>query len=227
MTHTITLRKIEPVTHNVYRLTSEKPDGYSFKSGQACHIALDRDGWRDEQRPFTFTAQPEDDYLEFTIKSYSEDNPDHDGMTAQIATLEAGEKIMIDDPFGAIEDKGPGVFIAGGAGVTPFIPILRRRSRDGDGISACTLILSNKTERDIILRDEWDSMDGLGKIYVVTDEPDSELPPGPINGEFLGEVLKGFRETFYICGPSQMTQDIMGALKTHGVPDENVVQDQW
>ena len=227
MTHTITLRKIVPVTHDVRRLTFDKPEGYRFTSGQACHIALARDGWRDEQRPFTFTSQPEDDHLEFTIKSYAEDDPDHDGMTAQIATLEPGETVTIDDPFGVLEDRGPGVFIAGGAGVTPFIPILRRRARDGDAVSACTLIFSNRTERDIILREEWDAMPGLGKIYVVTDQPDSDLPHGPIDGAFLDQVLKGFREVFYICGPRQMTQDIMQALKERGVPDEKIVQDQW
>lgn len=227
MTHTITLRKIEPVTHDTYRLTFDRPDGYAFVAGQACHLRLDRDRWRDQDRPFTFTSQPEDDHLEFVIKAYPEGDPDHDGMTAQIPSLEPGEQAMIDDPSGAIEDRGPGVFIAGGAGVTPFIPILRRRARDQDGISACTLIFSNRTERDIILKDEWDAMQGLGTIYVVTDEPASELPGGPIDGAFLGRVLKGFREHFYVCGPKAMTQDIMSALKEHGVPDDKIVQDQW
>jgi predicted ferric reductase len=32
--------------------------------------------------------------------------------------------------FGAIEYKGEGVFIAGGAGVTPFIAILRQLQAD-------------------------------------------------------------------------------------------------
>ena len=227
MTHIITLRKIEPVTHDTYRLTFDRPEGYSFNLGQACHLALDRDGWREEDRPFTFTSQPEDDYLEFTIKSYPQDDHDHDGMTAQVATLEPGETATIDEPSGVIEDRGPGVFIAGGAGVTPFIPILRRRARDGDRISACTLIFSNRAERDIILRDEWDAMEGLSKIYVVTDESGSALPAGPIDGGFLDEVLKGFRDVFYICGPKPMTQDIMEALKQRGVPDDKIVQDQW
>ena len=227
MSYEITLQRIEPVTHDVYRLIFDKPEGYAFAAGQACHVTLHRDTWRDEKRPFTFTSQPEDDRLEFTIKSYREDDPDHDVMTAQIATLKPGETVTIDDPFGAIEDRGPGIFIAGGAGVTPFIPILRRRARDGDALSSCTLIFSNRTEADIILRDEWDAMKGLGKVYVVTDQTDSELPKGPIDADFLDEVLKGFRETFYVCGPPQMTKDIIAALKTRGVPDDKIVQDQW
>lgn len=226
MTHTITLRKVEPVTHDVRRFIFDRPADYRFTPGHACHVSLHRNGWRDAAQPFSFTSLPEDDHLEFTIKSYPPD-AGRGGFTAEIATLEPGESVSIDEPFGAIEDKGPGVFIAGGAGVTPFIPILRRRARDGEGITACTLIFSNRTERDIILRDEWDAMDGLNCFYVVTRDPDSELPRGRIDAEFLGKMLKGFRETFYVCGPRQMTRDVMDALKPHRVPEENIVQDQW
>jgi ferredoxin-NADP reductase len=63
---------------------------------------------------------PADDYLEFTIKMY--DNPPA-SPTAKICT--GGDEFEISDAWGAIEYKGEGVFIAGGAGVTPFISIFR------------------------------------------------------------------------------------------------------
>src|SRR6056297_1291666 len=123
MPRPILLKSIEPVTHDTYRLECERPDGYDFRPGQATDLALDREGWRDQTRPFTFTSQPEDPRLEFVIKTY----PAHHGVTSEVATLIPGEKLLIGLPWGAIHDSGPGVFIAGGAGVTPFIPILRRR----------------------------------------------------------------------------------------------------
>ena len=92
---------------------------------------------------------PDDDTLEFVIKSY----PDHEGATAQVPDLSIGDTASLDGPFGAITDRGPGVFLAAGAGITPFIPILRKHDREGlmDG---CTLIFSNKTEADIIMQHE-------------------------------------------------------------------------
>jgi predicted ferric reductase len=39
-------------------------------------------------------------------------------------------ELIIRDVWGAIEYKGEGVFIAGGAGVTPFIAILRQLQAD-------------------------------------------------------------------------------------------------
>jgi ferredoxin-NADP reductase len=56
--------------------------------------------------------------------------------------------------FGALSNiKGPGYFIAGGAGITPFIAILRHLKKNGE-TSGNTLIFSNKTAADIIYENE-------------------------------------------------------------------------
>jgi predicted ferric reductase len=48
----------------------------------------------------------------------------------KIRKLKHGDELIIRDVWGAIEYKGEGVFIAGGAGVTPFIAILRQLQAD-------------------------------------------------------------------------------------------------
>ncbi|WP_300533169.1 FAD-binding oxidoreductase, partial [uncultured Mameliella sp.] len=151
MTYKIELQSVDRLTHDVRRLTFEKPAGYDYAPGQATDFALDRDGWREEQRPFTFTSLPDEERLEFVIKSY----PEHDGVTEQIADLQPGEKVLIGDPWGAIEDKGDGVFIAGGAGVTPFISILRKKLADKGTLEGNTLIFSNQCEGDIVMRNTF------------------------------------------------------------------------
>ncbi len=220
MTYTITLRHIEPVTHDTYRLVFDRPEGYSFDPGQATELALDRDGWRDEGRPFSFTSQPEDDHLEFTIKSYQ----DHAGVTREIATLTPGEKALIGPAWGAINDIGPGTFLAGGAGVTPFIPILRRRARDG-AIAGCHLIFANKTSRDIILREEWEAMEGLATTFVV-DEPEPGLPQGPVDAALLKAHVRDFSGVFYVCGPPGFIDAMKSALREHGVRDDQIVEEE-
>jgi ferredoxin-NADP reductase len=74
------------------------------------------------KRPFTFTSLNDNDYLEFIIKIYDS----NDGVTRELGKLKQGDELLIHDVWGAIEYKGEGVFIAGGAGVTPFIAILRQ-----------------------------------------------------------------------------------------------------
>ena len=99
-----------------------------------------------EKRPFTFTCLPDDDYLEFTIKTY----PSHKGVTNELLQLKQNDELILHDVFGAIAYKGEGVFIAGGAGVTPFISIFRFL-RSKNEVGGNKLIFANKAKADIIL----------------------------------------------------------------------------
>jgi ferredoxin-NADP reductase len=219
--HTLALRSIEPVTHDTHHLVFPRPKGFAFSPGQASELALDRDGWRDEWRPFTFVSDPDGDTLEFIIKSY----PEHDGVTERIGRLSPGAQVRLKDPFGAIRDQGPGVFIAGGAGITPFIAILRERARRGS-LDGCTLIFSNRCERDIILRQEFETMHGLVCVFTLTDEDTGTLPHRKVDGAFLDEVVKDYGQTFYLCGPHGMVDDVREALKARGASDL-VVEKGW
>ncbi len=219
--HAITIRSIQQVTPDVRRYTCDRPQGFDFKPGQATEVAIDRDGWRDKTRPFTFTSLPKDDHLEFTIKSY----PDHDGMTEQLGLIETGATLLIDDAWGAITDTGPGTFVAGGAGVTPFISILRSR-RDSGALDGCHLIFSNATEADIILREEFEAMDGLRTTFLVTDQPDSDLSADRLDEASLKALIDRTDQQFYVCGPPSMVEGVTDALRGIGAdPDGITLED--
>ncbi len=217
MAHTLTILDIAGVTHNVKRFRIEKPEGYSFEPGQATEIAIDKDGWRDEWRPFTFTSLTEEPYLEFTIKIY----PDHDGVTEQIGKLREGERLILDDPWGTIQYKGKGCFIAGGAGVTPFIAIIRDLRARGE-LDGNTLVFSNQEERDIILREEFEAADGLKCIFTVTEQPSSNLLNDLVDKAFLKKHVGDFEQQFYVCGPPKMIEDVTAALKELGADVDSI-----
>ena len=224
MAHTLEIKEIENLTHDVKRLTLERPDGYTFTPGQATEVAIDKEGWRDEKRPFTFTSLKNDDHLEFTIKIY----PDHNGVTEQIGKLEVGDSLIVDDAWGTIEYKGEGVFIAGGAGITPFIAIFRdlyKQGKLGDNM----LIFSNKSEKDVILKDEFKAMLGDQFINVITDEEpegDAFFLDGFIDKEFLSSKIKNFDQPFYVCGPMPFNEAMMDALKELGADPEALILEE-
>jgi ferredoxin-NADP reductase len=222
MSYTLELQAIEPVTHDVNRLIFPKPDGYAFTPGQATELSLDRDGWRDEGRPFTFTSLPGDDHLEFTIKSY----PQHDGVTERIGRMTPGDSVIIGDAWGAIEDRGPGTFIAGGAGITPFIAVLRARLEREGNLEGSTLLFSNETEKDIILRDEWEAMPGLRTVFTVTDLNDATVRTGEIDGAFLDAEVADWSAVFYVCGPEPMVEAIVDILEARDVPEDRIVTEE-
>lgn len=216
--HVVRIHSIENVTHDVYRLRLDKPDGYSFKPGQATEVAIKKPGMEEERRPFTFTSLPEDPFLEFTIKSYQ----DHHGVTEQIAKLKAGDELIIHDVWGAIEYKGPGYFIAGGAGITPFLAILRQLKALGQ-LQGNTLFFSNKTKADIILKDELKELLGENCVFIVTDRDEAGYPKGFIDEEFLKKNVTDPSKHFYVCGPQPMIDAINGILITMGAKADHVV----
>ena len=61
--HIVKIKSTEKVTHDVVRIVIEKPAGYTFTPGQATEIAINKEKWIEERRPFTFTSLPGDDIL--------------------------------------------------------------------------------------------------------------------------------------------------------------------
>jgi hypothetical protein len=216
--HIVKIESIHDVTHNVRSYRFTKPAGYSFEPGQATEVSINKEGWKDEKRPFTFTSLNEWPYLEFTIKSYH----DHKGVTNELATLKPGDELIIRDVWGAIAYKGEGYFIAGGAGITPFIAILRQLKKDGH-INGNHLYFSNKTTADIILHDELDDMLGKNAHYIITDEKNSPFEKTYIDKDFLTREIKDFKKPFYICGPDKMISDINSTLTELGADPESVI----
>ena len=226
MNHTLTLQSKEHVTHDTVHLVFDRPAGYHFRPGQASHWGLDVPGFRDAGKPFTITSLPDQDQLDFIIKIYNTaDHPDHDGVTERIGQLLPGDRVFVDDPSGDIRDEGPGVFVAGGAGVTPFIPIILERERN-NGMRGCALMYSNKTEDDIILRETWEAIGGLRTIFVTTDASGPH-PQRKIDAAFIDEMV-GFDNRFYVCGPPSMMKAVIHDLRAYGVPDEQIiVEKKW
>jgi propane monooxygenase reductase subunit len=207
----VRILQTEMVTHNVRHYRVEKPKNFHFGPGQATEISIDKPGWATEKRPFTFTSLQDEQTLEFTIKSYR----DHPGVTNALWGCEAGDYLLLREVFGTIQYRGPGTFIAGGAGVTPFIAILRHLNAKG-GLAGNRLIVSNRSERDIILRDEFEAMTGLETLWTVTADPKSKLLQERIDGAFLKAHIKDVAQHFYLCGPDAMVADLRAALETLG-----------
>jgi len=212
------------VTHDVKRFIVEKPEGYKFTPGQATEIAVNKPGWEGKKHPFTFTSLNEDLVLEFIIKGYVLDrHPDHGGMTEELHKLLPGDELLIDNPWGTINYQGPGVFIAGGAGITPFIAILRQLKKDGK-IKGNKLIFSNKKARDIILEKEFKSMfDNGDLVLTLTREKLRGYEYGRVDTDFLKKYIDDFARFFYICGPKTMVKDLQKSLSLLGAKTDLIV----
>ncbi|MBM4020504.1 MAG: flavodoxin reductase [Planctomycetes bacterium] len=216
-----TILMTEFVTHDVKRFILKKPRGFEFVPGQGTLIAINKPDLKDDAHPFTPTSLTEDRVLEFTIKIH----PEHHGLTERLAQLRPGDELLLGPVFGTIQYKGPGVFIAGGAGITPFIAMLRRLARDG-GLAGNTLLFSNKTRDDVILEKELRACLGERCILTLTGRPAAGYENRMIDAAFLKEKVGRFDQPFYLCGPPPMVQALTETLRTLGAKPDNVVFEQ-
>jgi len=207
----VNIQSILPLNHNVRCFRTEKPDDFHFQPGQATLVAIDKEGLREEKRPFTFSSLPQENTLEFTIKIY----PSHDGMTDTMDELQPGDSLTLEDAWGAITYQGPGTFIAGGAGVTPFLSILRDQAQK-NGNKENQLLFSNRTLNDLFLVRELEQLTQGNMDLVFTQEESSRYPNQRLDKTYLQKTVKDFDRMFYVCGPPKMVEEVQKALQELG-----------
>ena len=214
----VKLLETKQVTHDVMQFRVEKPKGYVFTPGQATDVSINKPEWKEKKNPFTFTGLNDDPFLQFTIKRY----PDHHGVTDQLHQLNTGDELILHDVWGAIEYFGPGVFLAGGAGITPFLAIFRQLHRQHQA-KGNSLFFSNKTAADIIEKDELLDILGVNATFILSQDNAPGYLHTRIDKKFLQSQITDFKQPFYICGPDQMVKDLGDTLQSLGANPESVV----
>ncbi|MFW6378888.1 MAG: ferredoxin--NADP reductase, partial [Nanoarchaeota archaeon] len=144
-TFTVTITHISDETHDTRTFTTDRPEGFDFSPGQYCLFWLD--GFS-RSRPFTIASTPDEHHLDFTIKRIGE-------FTTAMFELKKRDSLKITFPRDSklsIKEPptNPIVLIAGGSGITPFYPIIKLFSSR----SEITLLYSNRTDNDIIFREQ-------------------------------------------------------------------------
>jgi hypothetical protein len=227
MAKTIKILAIENVTHNVKRFLLEKPSGYKYLPGQATDVSINKPEWNKETRPFTFTSLNKDSNMELIVKGYPRSiYPEHKGMTETLHKLKVGDELIIDEPWGTINYKGPGVFIAGGAGITPFIAILRDL-REKEKLFGNKLIFSSKTKDDVILERELRGMfPASDLVLTLTREEVDGYQSGRVDNAFLKKHVKDFSQHLYVCGPKGMVESLKKDLASLGAEIDSIVFEQ-
>ena len=216
----VKIKSIKHITHDVLQLVTEKPEEYTFAPGQATEVSINKPEWKGKKNPFTFTCLPEDDFLEFSIKTY----PEHKGVTNKLLALKKEDELILHDVFGAISYKGEGVFIAGGAGVTPFISIFRYLHSKNE-IGNNKLIFANKTKDDIILAHEFKTLLGKNFINILSDEKADGYAHGKITGDFIKAHISDLTKNVYICGPPPMMEAIEKFLSNLHIDEKMIIKE--
>ncbi len=218
----VRITSIKNLTHDVISFVTERPKNYNFLPGQATKVSLKLEGWDTQLKPFTICSLPSDTHLEFCIKIYEQ----HEGLTKQLRRLKVGDELIIHDVFGTLLYKGEGTFIAGGAGVTPFIAILRDLEQR-HALGHNRLLFANKTVTDVIAHDELQTMLGRNLVNIFSSDKNAVGSHGVINRTFLTTFVSDFDQPFYVCGPKDMISDVSKLLLSLGVQQRQIVHEHF
>lgn len=212
-------------THNTYTVALEPQDGRPLRHrpGQFMFLKLVRPGRTSEEHPFTISSSPTGEWpLTATIKESGD-------YTNTIGQTRVGDTALVEGPFGRFSyehhEAESLVFIAGGVGITPLMSMLRglRDLRDGRRV---VLVYANRSERDIIFREELAAMPANVKVVHVLSEAGTEWHGlrGLVTREAIeasaGDLLE--RAHVFICGPPQMMKMVVASLREMGVPRRRI-----
>lgn len=216
--------RISGIRKELHDVKTFELDGYmDFTPGQYCLVRIPD---RIEQRPVTMANSPEDK-IRFTLKQIG-------GWTTEIHSLDKGECLAITGPqetslnFNPLIKRGI-VFIAGGSGITPFISVLRYAVRNKLK-NNFTLFFSNRKKRDILFREELNSMGRRKNIKVVhtLTREDWHGEKGRVSQEMISRhITFPKNKLWYVCGPPSMVKSVRDTLKSMGIPKGLQRSEDW
>ncbi|ORX40784.1 hypothetical protein BD324DRAFT_612102 [Kockovaella imperatae] len=227
-----TLSKVEPYNHNskVYHFEFP-PEGKDKTTGIPVAGALltkapDEAGINDDKgkpviRPYTPISSPDETgSVKLLIKEYKGGK-----LTPFISTLKPGEgQLMFKGPIEKYKYQpntfDRGLCIAGGSGITPMYQLINHSLSIPDDKTKWTLIFSNVTEADILLRKEWENLakqhkDRLDIKFVLDKAPRGwQGPTGFINAQMISQLFPyhdGQNKVMaFVCGPPPQVKSISG-----------------
>ncbi|XP_073021129.1 nitrate reductase [NADH] 1-like [Primulina eburnea] len=171
-------------------------------------------------------------YFELVIKVYFKGMhpkfPNGGLMSQHLDSLTLGSFIDVKGPLGHIEYLGKGIFtvhgkqksakklamIAGGTGITPIYQVMQAILKDSEDETEMYVVYANRTEDDILLRDELDEWaekyPNRVKVWYVVQESVQEgwkYSLGFVTESILREHIPGPEKTLALaCGPPPMLQ---------------------
>lgn len=204
-----------------------RPEGFEYQAGQAVDLTLQIDGLDDDTRHFTIASAP--GQPEIAVATRLQDTSFKNALRG----LEPGVEVSIDGPSGSFllhdDDSRPGVFLAGGIGITPFRAMIHDIVR-ADRPHAATLFYSNTHPEDAAFLDELQELASshprLEVIPTMTgldDDADWTGETDHIDEAMLRRHLGDLDgPVFYAAGPPDMVRDMQTMLREAGVPNDAV-----
>jgi ferredoxin-NADP reductase len=160
--------EVRDETSAIRTLVLDVPGWPGHRAGQSVDVRLTSAGGYATQRPYSLASAPEDPRLELTVERMG------DGEVSPWLAREArpGDQLEIRGPGGRsfswhVEDGGPLLLVAGGAGLVPLRAMLRHRLAQQAQLDT-RLVLSVRTEEHELYAAERPAWEAAGVRVTAT-----------------------------------------------------------
>ena len=221
--------EVKQETPDVWTVSLAPKDGsapLSYLPGQYQYLTLFQDGLPVQEHPFTFSSSPSrPGTVSATIKASGD-------WTKLIHTVKPGDDGWVEAPYGRFShvlhpEERDLVFVAGGVGITPLMSMLRY-SYDTQEPRNILLLYANRTEADIVFRDELAEMERRSQseetgcrvqVVHILSKPEAGWigETGRLDADKIarhcGEIAG---KNFYLCGPTGLIDATAATLHEMG-----------
>ena len=221
--HGFRVEKIVPEATGIYSVyvSGKNIQKYKYVAGQYAHWRFLHPHFILQNHPFSISSIPGSDHLRFTFKTSGD-------FTNKLSSVPLGTRLFVDGPRGSfVTDHSYDrrvLMIAGGIGVSPFIPLSKSLLEDNRDV---TVLYSVVNSSDIAFSDEFEQ---LAKSYPTTFQLAIHVASerGYITeASLLKFIAQDRNEAVYVCGPPAMTNAIIKQLKNIGFDDDQIITEQF
>ncbi len=244
--HTLRIADIKQETTDTVSISFDIPQDlqtyYKYEAGQYISLDLEVEGEK-VRRSYSLCSSPDTDQEHRIAVKRVEGGKVSNFLNDSV---KQGDSISVSTPEGTfVSGASRGrinsyVFIAGGSGITPVLSILKSLL-DVESQSRCTLFYVNRSEENIIFKDELDRLqmsnpDRFKVHHVFTQPTNKESSQQRENGALLtgrpdrkrilvwfNQLIElGIDHDFFLCGPNGLMDQAKMALETIRVPQDQV-----
>jgi len=213
---------VKEETPGMRTLVLDAPGWPGHRAGQSVDVRLTAADGYSTQRPYSLASAPEDPRLELTVQRLEAGE-----VSPYLAgELRVGDRFEIRGPGGRsfswhVDDGGPLLLVAGGAGLVPLRAMLRHRLAHGAGVDT-RLVLSVRTPEAVLYAAEREAWERAGVQVLVTFTRSG--PERRIDAALLADAGPPAEAAphVFVCGPTAFVEAAATLLLRAGHDYEQV-----